>query len=109
MLTSNNVDKALLENLTNDCITAQSLMFFSAGFANTANALCFMSYELALNPDVQKKLQNEIDKTVQQYHEKLTYEALSQMKYLDMTVSGKSRFFKHCFSSDTLLYSFKKL
>ena len=38
---------------------AQALLL--AGYETTANALAFATYLLALNPDIQEKLQSEID------------------------------------------------
>ena len=40
---------------------ANSFIMLIAGYETTSTALGFASYELALNPDVQKKLQEEID------------------------------------------------
>ena len=39
----------------------QIFVFLAAGYETTATTLAYMSYYLALNPDVQSKLQNEID------------------------------------------------
>lgn len=48
-----------------------------------------MANELAQNEDVQRKLQNEIDETIENLDGKeLTYDALMKMKYLDMVISG---------------------
>lgn len=41
-------------------------------------------YELALNPDVQTKLRQEISNGLMQNNGKLTYELLCEFKYLDM-------------------------
>ena len=40
---------------------ANCFIMLIAGYETTSTALGFASYELALNPDVQKKLQAEID------------------------------------------------
>ena len=40
---------------------ANCFLVLIAGYETTSTALGFASYELALNPDVQKKLQAEID------------------------------------------------
>ena len=40
---------------------AQSFIFLTAGYETTSTALAFLSYELARHPDIQKKLQQEID------------------------------------------------
>ena len=39
----------------------QVVIFLLAGYETTSTTLGFISYELALNPDVQKKLLDEID------------------------------------------------
>ncbi len=40
---------------------AQSFLFFLAGFDTIANTLSFLAYNLAMNPEVQDKLMEEID------------------------------------------------
>ncbi|KAF5271170.1 hypothetical protein FQR65_LT17685 [Abscondita terminalis] len=77
--------------LTNEDITAQALIFFFGGFETTATLMTFIAYELALNPGVQKRLQEEIDETLLDCKGKLTYEALHKMKYMDMVVSETIR------------------
>ena len=42
-----------------------------------------------MNPDIQKRLQDEIDRSLEENEGKFTYEAVNNMKYLDMVVSGK--------------------
>lgn len=83
-------------DLSDDDITAQALIFFFAGFDSISTAVCHMAYELALNEDIQKKLQEEIDTTLMKCNGKITYDALIKMKYLDMVVSGKLFLSKFC-------------
>uniref|UniRef100_A0A1Q3FMW5 Putative cytochrome p450 9e2 n=1 Tax=Culex tarsalis TaxID=7177 RepID=A0A1Q3FMW5_CULTA len=73
-------------------ITASVASFFFGGIETTANALCFVLYELSLNPDVQEKLHQEI-KTVQEGlgSGRLTYETMQKMKYLDMVITETLR------------------
>ena len=40
---------------------SQSLVFLLAGFETTSTTLGYMSYQLALHPDVQDKLRKEVD------------------------------------------------
>ena len=42
-------------------IIGNALLMIMAGFHNTANTLGYLAYSLAQNPDIQKKLQDEID------------------------------------------------
>jgi len=78
-----------MKQLTNDDITSQALIFFLAGFDTISTALCFGSYELALNPDVQSKLREEIKETQAANNGQLSYESLLKMKYMDQVFSGK--------------------
>ncbi|KAF5300649.1 hypothetical protein FQA39_LY11110 [Lamprigera yunnana] len=77
--------------LTDDDITAQAFLFFFGGFETTATLICFMSHELATNPNVQTKLQKEIDEVLERCGGKIDYVSLLEMKYLDMVVSESLR------------------
>lgn len=71
---------------------SQCLLFFIAGFTGVANTLSFLSYELAINPDIQDKLYAEIAEVAATLNgDKVTYETLQKMKYLDMVVSETLR------------------
>lgn len=82
-------DTKLTKNeLSDEDVYAQCLIFFFAGFDTVSNGLTLALYEIALHPDVQERLRLEIDAVWQECNTKLTYEALNQMKYLDMVISG---------------------
>lgn len=51
--------------------------------------MCMMAYELAINEDIQKRLQDEIDEVVENCNGKVNYESILKMTYLDMVLSGK--------------------
>ncbi|XP_038619484.1 cytochrome P450 3A5-like [Tachyglossus aculeatus] len=70
----------------------QAFAFVFAGYETTSNTLSFMSYNLAIHPDVQEKLQEEID-TVLPNKSPLTYDALVQMEYLDMVINEVLRLY----------------
>ncbi|NXK13256.1 CP3A9 protein, partial [Herpetotheres cachinnans] len=78
--------------LTDIEILSQAFIFLFAGYEATSSTLSFVAYELALHPDVQQKLLEEID-TVLPNKAPLTYEAIMQLEYLDMTVSETLRLF----------------
>ncbi|KAB1263436.1 Cytochrome P450 3A12 [Camelus dromedarius] len=44
-------------------LVAQGIIFIFAGYETTSNSLSLLVYELATHPDVQQKLQEEIDAT----------------------------------------------
>jgi len=64
------------------------VLFFLAGFDTASTLLSFATHLLATHPDVQSRLQEEIDMTLNKDGGNLTYEAVHGMKYLDMVVSG---------------------
>ncbi|ERL91728.1 cytochrome P450 9e2 [Dendroctonus ponderosae] len=73
--------------LSDDDITSQALIFFFAGFDTVSTALCFVTSEIAINPDIQERLREEIIETQQANNGKLSYDALLKMKYMDMVFS----------------------
>lgn len=50
--------------------------------------MTFSFYELALNPAIQRRLQQEINQVLMKYNGKLTYDGLAEMDYLDWLVQG---------------------
>ncbi|XP_055684923.1 probable cytochrome P450 6a14 [Lutzomyia longipalpis] len=77
--------------LTTNEICAQAFVFFLAGFEASSNTLTFCLYELALNEDVQHRLREEIQAISSKYDNQITYEALSEMKYLDRVINETLR------------------
>lgn len=73
-----------------DELAAQVFIFFLAGFETSSTTMSFCLYELALNPDIQRRVQDEIDNVLQKDDGEVTYEAIQQMEYLDKTVAGKA-------------------
>ncbi|XP_028362394.1 cytochrome P450 3A12 isoform X1 [Phyllostomus discolor] len=73
-------------------LIAQSIIFIFAGYETTSTTLSFLMYLLATHPDVQQKLQEEIDTTFPNKAPP-TYDALVQMEYLDMVLNESLRLF----------------
>lgn len=74
-----------LENidLTDTLLTAQAFVFFAAGFETSSTTIGHALYEMALNPDIQGKLRNEIREHYAKNNGKWTYDDVKEMKYLD--------------------------
>lgn len=70
-------------------IASQAMIFLFAGLDSVTNVMLFLAHELAVNSDVQNKLRDEIQKTSKACDGNVTYEALMEMKYMDMVLSGK--------------------
>lgn len=75
--------------LDDDVIAAQGLNIVFAGIDTTSTLLSFAAYELAINPDIQKRLQEEVDSVAEEYNGNIPYDVLLKMKYLDGVISGK--------------------
>ncbi|KAM7419599.1 hypothetical protein PAMA_016617 [Pampus argenteus] len=83
---------ALEKGLSDHEILSQAMIFLFAGYETSSSTLTFLAYNLALNPHVMKKLQEEIDST---FPDKapIQYQALMQMEYLDSVFSESLRLY----------------
>ncbi|GBP26422.1 Cytochrome P450 9e2 [Eumeta japonica] len=72
-------------------LVAQALLFFFAGFDTVSTAMMFLLYELAVNPDIQAKLRQEIDDYFNEHHGKIDYDKINKMQYMDMVLSETLR------------------
>ncbi|KAG3259955.1 CYP3A5-containing [Ictidomys tridecemlineatus] len=69
------------------------IIFIFDGYETTSSALSFILYELATHPDVQTKLQQDIDAALPN-KAPVTYDTLIQMEYLDMVVNETLRLYQ---------------
>lgn len=77
------------KSLTIEDMGAQSLVFFLGGFDSSSSAMSFFLYELAKQPNIQQKVYDEIEDVIQKHNGELTYEAVSDMKYLSCCLTGE--------------------
>ncbi|XP_026318086.1 cytochrome P450 9e2-like [Hyposmocoma kahamanoa] len=68
-------------------LCAQAILFFVAGFETVSSAISFLLYELAINPDVQEKLYQEIRENEAKTNGKFDYNSIMNMVYLDKVIS----------------------
>ncbi|GLH10329.1 Cytochrome P450 9e2, partial [Gryllus bimaculatus] len=83
-----NISGAKLKKLTDFDMTAQAVIFFFAGFDTVSTAMSYCAYALARHPEVQQRLQREVDEAFEKNDGQLTYEAVQEAKYMDMFISG---------------------
>ncbi|XP_055898064.1 cytochrome P450 3A24-like [Biomphalaria glabrata] len=75
--------------LTRSELHAQALVFIFAGFDTTATVLSFTLFFIAMNPEVLKKAQEEVDAKCGQ--ELPTYDVAQTLTYLDMCINEANR------------------
>lgn len=76
------------ELFTDSVLSSNAFIFFAAGFETTASTISYCLYELALNRHVQVKLRNEINKVLKENGDKISYDVIKNMTYLDMVLNG---------------------
>ncbi|XP_026027337.1 cytochrome P450 3A40 isoform X3 [Astatotilapia calliptera] len=87
-----NNDSKQDKGLTDHEILSQAMTFLFAGYETTSSSLTFLSYNLATNPQVMKKLQEEVDATFPN-KAPIQYQELMQMEYLDCVINESLRLF----------------
>lgn len=76
--------------LDDDLMAAQCFVFFFAGFETSSSTISFCLYELALQPDLQQRVWEEVNEILGD-SECPTYEQVAQLKLLDQCVSETLR------------------
>ena len=74
-------------------VLAQSFIFLAAGYETSSGTLSLTCYHIATNPEVQDKLQKEIDSVWTDEEQPPTYEILNELPYLDMVISETLRLY----------------
>ncbi|XP_075970233.1 cytochrome P450 6B6-like [Anticarsia gemmatalis] len=75
------------------CMAAQVLVFFAAGFETSSSATSYLLHELAFHPEEQEKIQQDIDQVLAKYDNKLCYDAIAEMSLLSMAFKEAMRKF----------------
>ncbi|CAH2249532.1 jg18771 [Pararge aegeria aegeria] len=77
--------------LNDKVLAAQAFIFFAAGFETSSAASSFLLHMLAYHPEIQEKCRNEVDAVLKSYDGKLCYDAVKDMKYLEMAFKESMR------------------
>lgn len=75
--------------MTLDEITAQAFIFFGAGFETSSTTMSYCLYEIAKNLNIQRKVQEEIDRVKKENNGELSYESVKNMTFLENCIDGK--------------------
>jgi cytochrome P450 family 9 len=86
---------AMVENtaeFTDEDLVSQAMAFFLGGFGTTAVNMQAIAFELAINPEVQQTLIDEVDEMLEELNGKtISYDQLNGMKFLEMVVNESLR------------------
>ncbi|KAJ8933141.1 hypothetical protein NQ318_003169 [Aromia moschata] len=78
-------------SLTMDELAAQCFIFFLAGFETSSTTMTFTLFELATHPDIQDKVREEIESVLARHEDKMTYDSLSELKYMKQVIDEALR------------------
>ena len=81
------------KKLSDTEVLAQSITFLAAGYETSSGTLSLTCHHIATDPDLQDKLQQEIDSVWTDEEQMLTYETLNELPYLDMVISETLRLY----------------
>lgn len=86
-----NSQQTSYEQITDETlVAAQAVQFFAAGFETVATTITMTTFEVARNPLIQKQLRKDVIASLNK-HGRCTYEAISDMKYVDLCVKGNRK------------------
>lgn len=72
-------------------LTSHAVSFFIDGYETSSNVLSFVGFQLAVHPEVQKKLREEVLSVFNRHDGAITYEGLKEMTYMDQVISESQR------------------
>lgn len=75
--------------LTIEQMAAQAFAFFVAGFETSSATMTFCLYELARNPEVQRKVREEVKEVLKRHDGQVTYDAIQEMKFMGQVLDGE--------------------
>lgn len=73
-----------------ELIAAQLFLFYVAGFETSAATAAFTLYELSKYPELLKKAQEDVEQAIEK-HGSLTFDSLTDMKFLELCVLETAR------------------
>ncbi|KAJ4945197.1 hypothetical protein JOQ06_013732 [Pogonophryne albipinna] len=80
------------KGLSDHEILSQAMIFLFAGYETSSSSLSFLAYNLAINPHIMKRLQEEVDSTFPNKGP-VEYQALMEMEYLDGVINESLRLY----------------
>jgi len=81
------------KQLDEEMIVSTAMVLLVAGYDTTGMTLSYLAYEMANNPEIQERLQEEIDQAFDEAGDKFPdYNVIQSLPYLDMVIHETLRF-----------------
>lgn len=74
--------------LTMKQLVAQCFVFFLAGYETSSSTMAFALLELVLHPELQDKVRKEILDVLKKYDNKICYDAMQELTYMQQVIEG---------------------
>ncbi|XP_064471830.1 cytochrome P450 3A24-like isoform X2 [Ornithodoros turicata] len=81
------------KTLTEDEAMAQCVLFFLGGLDTTSSVISFTLYLLALHPEIQDKLRDEVNECFAKHNNRPPFDVILKQKYLNAVISESMRVF----------------
>ncbi|XP_004535625.1 probable cytochrome P450 6d5 [Ceratitis capitata] len=85
------VGKVDSKHMSIETIASNLFLFYVAGYETTASTASFTVFELSQYPEVLEKAQRDIREALEKHDNNFTYEAVQDMKYLDLCIMETTR------------------
>ncbi|XP_014277803.1 probable cytochrome P450 6a14 [Halyomorpha halys] len=77
--------------MDDNTMASNAFVFLLAGFETTSTTLSYVLYELSTNPEIQDKVYKEVDNVLKKHKGEITWEGLSEMKYVELVITETLR------------------
>lgn len=77
------------DGLTMQEVITHASLTFGASIDSPSLAITFLMFEITKNPHVQERLIEEIDRVLGKHNGEVTWDSISEMKYVEMVLDGE--------------------
>uniref|UniRef100_A0A146LKG2 Putative cytochrome P450 6a14 n=1 Tax=Lygus hesperus TaxID=30085 RepID=A0A146LKG2_LYGHE len=91
LINSKELDPNGIDVFDEQSVISNAFVFFAAGYETTGSTLSYLFYEIALHQEVQEKLHQEITTVMAKHNGELTFEAISEMTYVEQAINETLR------------------
>lgn len=80
-----------VKSMSYEEIAAQVFIFYIAGSETSSSTIAYTIYELTQNEELMTRALNDVNATLEKHNGEMTYEAVSDMKFIDLCVKESLR------------------